>query len=175
MDLTFQVPMQYCFLQCQTLLSSPDRCTTGHHFHFGSVLSFLLELFLSSSPVAYLIPNNLEDSSFSVVSFCFFILLMGFSRWEHWSDLPFPSPVDHVLPELSTMTHPSRVALHGMAHSFIELDKAVIHVIILVSFLWLWFPFCLPSEACARFLIKGTGYGEKWVLLWWAEPGSIHF
>ena len=27
------------------------------------------------------------------------------------------------------MTHPSWVALHGMVHSFIELDKAVIHVI----------------------------------------------
>ena len=33
-----------------------------------------------------------------------------------------PSPVDHILSELSTMTRPSRVALHGMAHSFIELD-----------------------------------------------------
>ena len=32
------------------------------------------------------------------------------------------------------MTHPSWVALHGMSHSFIELDKAVIHVISLVSF-----------------------------------------
>ena len=47
----------------------------------------------------------------------------------------FPSPVDHVLSELSTMTHPYSVALHGMAHSFIELDKAVVHVISLVSFL----------------------------------------
>ena len=37
--------------------------------------------------------------------------------------------------ELSTMTHLSWVALHGMAHSFIELDKAVVHVIRLVSFL----------------------------------------
>ena len=45
-----------------------------------------------------------------------------------------------------TMTHPSWVALHGIARSFIELDKAVIHVIRLVSFLWLWFSFCLPSE-----------------------------
>ena len=26
------------------------------------------------------------------------------------------------------MTHPSLVALHGMAHSFIELDKAVFHL-----------------------------------------------
>ena len=48
--------------------------------------------------------------------------------------LPFPSPVDHVLSELSTVTHPSWVALHGMAHSFIDLDKAVIHVISLVIF-----------------------------------------
>ena len=32
------------------------------------------------------------------------------------------------------MTCPSWVALHGMAHSFIELDKAVVHVISLVSF-----------------------------------------
>ena len=49
--------------------------------------------------------------------------------------LPTPSPVDHVLSELSTMTRPSWMALHGMAHSFIELDKAVIYVISLVSFL----------------------------------------
>ena len=43
--------------------------------------------------------------------------------------------MDHVLAELSTMTHPYLVALHSMAHSFIELDKAVVHVISLVSFL----------------------------------------
>ena len=40
-----------------------------------------------------------------------------------------------MLSELSSMTRPSRVALHGMAYSFIELDKVVIHVISLVSFL----------------------------------------
>ena len=63
--------------------------------------------------------------------------LHGVLRQEYWSGLPFPSPVDHVLSELSTMTRPSWVALHGVAHSFIELDKAVVYVIILVSFLWL--------------------------------------
>ena len=47
----------------------------------------------------------------------------------------FPSLVDHILSELSTMTHPSWVALHGMAHSFTELDKVVVHVIRLVGFL----------------------------------------
>ena len=52
---------------------------------------------------------------------------MGFSRQEYWSGLPFPSPVDHILSDLSTMTLPSWVAPHGMAW-FIELDKAVVHV-----------------------------------------------
>ena len=33
------------------------------------------------------------------------------------------------------MTHPSWVALQGMAHSFIELDKVVIHVINFINFL----------------------------------------
>ena len=41
--------------------------------------------------------------------------------------LPFPPPVDHVLSELSTMTCLSWVALHGMAHSFIELCKPLCH------------------------------------------------
>ena len=34
---------------------------------------------------------------------------------------------------------PSWLALQDMTHSFTELDKAVVHVIRLVSFLWLWF------------------------------------
>ena len=49
--------------------------------------------------------------------------------------LPFPSPVDHILSELFTMTDLSWVTLQGMAHSFIELDKAVIHVMSLVNLL----------------------------------------
>ena len=49
-----------------------------------------------------------------------------------WFAIPFSSGPHSV--ELSTMTGPSRVALHGMAHSFIELDKAVGRVIRLVSF-----------------------------------------
>ena len=141
MDLTFQVPMQYCSLQHRTLLPSPVTSTTGCCFCFGSILSFILELFLHWSPVA---PANLGSSSFNVLSFCLLILFMGFSRQDNWSGLPFPSPVDHVLSELSTMTQPSWVALHSMAHSFIELNKAVIQVIRLVSFLWLWFQSVYP-------------------------------
>ena len=146
MDLTFQVSMQYCSLQHWTLLLSPVRSTTGWCFCFGSILSFFLELFLHWSPVAYWAPTDLGSSSFSVLSFCLFTLFMEFSRLEYWSGLPFPSPVDHILSELSTMTRPSWVALHGMAHSFIELDKAVVHVIRLVSFLWWWFSVCVSSD-----------------------------
>ena len=46
-----------------------------------------------------------------------------------------PSPVYHILSELSTMTHLFWVALHGMAHSFFELAKAVVYMINLISFL----------------------------------------
>ena len=126
MDLVFQIPIQYCSLQHWTLLPSSVTTTTGCCFHFGSVSSFFLELFPHSSPVAYWAPTDLGSSSFSVLSFCLFILFMGFSRQEYWSGLPFPPPVDHIVSELSTMTHLSWVALHGLTHSFIELDMAVI-------------------------------------------------
>ena len=73
------------------------------------------------------------DHLLVLLSFCLFILFMGFSKQEYWSGLPFPPTVDHALPELFIMTHPSWVALHGMAHSFTELceplrhNKAAIH------------------------------------------------
>ena len=125
---------------------------TTRHIHNWSLfwlwLSIFipLKLFFRSSPVAYWAPTNLGSSSFRVISFCLFILFMGFSGQENWSGFPFLSWVDHILSELSTVTHPTWVALHGMTHSFIDLDKAVIHVISLISFLWLWFLFCLPSD-----------------------------
>ena len=160
MDLTFRIPMQHCSLQHPTLLPSTVTSTAGCCFAFAPSL-FFLELFLHRSPVAYWAPTNLGSSSLIVLCFCLFILSTGFSRQEYWSDLPLPSPVDHVLSELSTVTCPSWVALHSMAHSFIELDKAVVHVIRLVSFLWLWFSFCLPSD--------GNGYKTTRLMeaSWW--------
>ena len=52
MDLTFQVPMQYCSLEHRTLLPLQVTSTTGCCFCFGSVSSFFLELFLQWSPIA---------------------------------------------------------------------------------------------------------------------------
>ena len=71
----------------------------------------------------------------SILSFCLFILFMGFSRQKYWSGLPFPFPLDHILSDLSTMTCPSWVAPQAWL-SFIELDKAVV-------LMWLdWLVFC---------------------------------
>ena len=110
------------------------------------------------------------DSSFSVISFCLFILFMGLSRQEYLRGLPFSSPVNHILSKLSTMTCPSWVALHSMTRGFIELDKDVVHVISLVSFLWLWFSLCLPSDeegsgAYGSFLMGETDWGKPDLVL----------
>ena len=52
--------------------------------------------------------------------------------------------MDRVSSEVSTKIRPSWVALHGMTPSLIELDKAVVHVIKLVSFLDCGFHFVCP-------------------------------
>ena len=134
--LTFQVPMQYCSLQHQTLLSPSDTSTTGCYFCFDLASSLFLEILVialcsSQKHIGHLL---IWGGSFSgLISFCLFILFMGFSPQAYWSGLPFPPLVDHILPELSTVTWPSWVALHGLAHSFTELhkplcrDKVVIH------------------------------------------------
>ena len=132
MDLTFQVPMQYCSLQHRTFLPSPVTSTIGCCFCFGSVFSFFLELFLHWSPIAYWAHTDLVSSPFSVLSFCLFILFMGFSRQEYWSGC-------HSLLQWATFcqTSPPWSAHLGWLHrawlSFTELDKAVVHVIRLAS------------------------------------------
>ena len=72
------------------------------------------------------------------------------ARILKWFAIPFSSRPHFV----RTLHHDPSVLgdLHGMAHSFIELDKAVVHVICLVSFLRLWFSFCLPSDKDKRLM-----------------------
>ena len=73
MDLTFQVPMQYCSLQHRTLLLSPVTSTTGCCFCFGSISSFFLDLFPHWSPLAYWAPTwgvNLSVSYLFAFSYC---------------------------------------------------------------------------------------------------------
>ena len=149
MDLTFQVPMQYCSLQHQTLLLSPVTSTAWYCFCFGSLSSFFLELFLHWFPVAYWAPTDLGSSSFGILSFCLFLLFMGFSRHEYWSGLPFPSLVDHALSDLSTMTCPFWVAPQAWL-GFIELDKAVVLVWLDRLVFCEYGSVCLPSDSLSQ-------------------------
>ena len=112
--LTFQIPMQHCSLHHWTLLSPPDTSSTVCCFCLPQPLHSLWSFFLSSSPVVYWAPINQG----SVISFCLFILFLGFSRQECCSGLTLSSPVHPVLSEMSTMTCPSWVALQAMAHNF---------------------------------------------------------
>ena len=95
MDLTFQVSMQYCSLQHWNLLLSPVTSTNGWCCCFGSVPSFFLELFPYWSPVAYWAPTNLGSSSFSILTFCLFILFMGFSSHSVMSNSLWPHGLQH--------------------------------------------------------------------------------
>ena len=131
MDLTFQVPMRYCSLQHWTLLLSSVPSTTGCCFCFNSIPSFFLELSLHRSLVAYWAPTHLGVHL--SVSYLFAFSYCSWGSQGKNTELVCHSLLR--LSELSTVTHLSWVALHGMAHSFIELDKPVIHVIRLVSFL----------------------------------------
>ena len=128
MDLTFQVPMQYCSLQHRILLLSPVPSTTGCCFCFGLIRSFFLELFLHWSPVAYWAPTYLGSSSFSIYHFAF-----SYCSWG--SQGKNTEVVCHSLLQWTTFcqTFPPWPTHLGWPHiawlSFIELDNIVVHVI----------------------------------------------
>ena len=126
--------MQYCSLEHWTLLPSPITSTTGCCFFFGSISLLFIELFLHSPPVAYWALTNLQrEFIFQCPIFLPFYTVHGFlkARILKWFAIYFSSGWYFV--RTLHMTRLSWGALHGMAHSFIELDKAVVHVISLVS------------------------------------------
>ena len=145
MDLTFQVPMQYYSLQHWALLPPPITSTTGHYFLFDSVSSFFLELFLHSSPVAseHLLSWGVHLS----VSYVFAFSYCSWDSQEKNTEVVCPSLLQWTTFCQNCPPSPIHLGWPYMAWlSFIELDKAVVHVIRLVSFLWLWFSVCLPSD-----------------------------
>ena len=140
MDLTFQVPIQYCSLQHQTLISHIHNWVLFFHWLSLFVFSWAISPFFSSSIFS---TYQVGEFIFQCHNILPFHTVHGVLKARILTcGLPFPSSVDHVLSELSTMTRPSWVAPHSMAHSFILLDKSVVRV----SFLWLWLSFCLPSD-----------------------------
>ena len=116
----------FASLQHQTLLPSPVTSATGYFL-------FWLRLFILSGVISPLFSSSIlgiyqpGEFLFQYPIILPFILFMGFSRQEYGSGLPFPSPVDYILSNLSIMTCPSWVAPQAWL-SFIELDKAVVLV-----------------------------------------------
>ena len=128
MDLTFQVPMQYCSLQQQTF-------TTRHIHNWASFLlwpsaSFFLDLLviaLCSSPVEHWTSYNPRGSSSSVIYFAF-----SYCSWGSHDENT--GVVCHSLLQWTFCQNFSLwPILGGLAHSFIELcqplhhNKAIIH------------------------------------------------
>ena len=130
-------------IQYWILLLSWVPPTTGCCFCFASIPSFFLELFLHWSPVAYQAPTDLGSSSFSILSFCFSycswlsqgknteVVCHSLLQWTTFCQISPPWPVHLGWPHMAWL-------------SFIELDKAVVCVIRLTSFLWLWFQCVCP-------------------------------
>ena len=69
---------------------------------------------------------------------------MLISRQEHWSGLPFPSPMDHTLSDLSIMTLPTWEAPQGLASFHWVRQGCSSSVIRLIRFLWFWFQCVCP-------------------------------
>ena len=135
MDLTFQVPMQYCSLQHGTLLLLPVTSTAGYCICFGSIPSLFLELFLHWPPVAFWAPTDLGSTSFWYPIILPFHTVHGVlkARILKWLAIPFSSgphsvrPFHHDPPVLGCPT--------GMAW-FLWVKQAVVLV-------WLdWLVFC---------------------------------
>ena len=141
MDLTFQVPVQYWSLQHQTLLLSPITSTTGCFFLLW------LRLFILSGVTSPLFSSSILGTYwpwefiFQCHTFLPFHSVRGVLKVRilKWFAIPFSSGLHFV----RTLHHNPSVLC---SPSFIELDNAVVHVISLISFLSLWFSFCLPSD-----------------------------
>ena len=133
MDLTFQVPKQYCSLQHQTLFhhqSHPQlsifTLTLSLH-SFWSYFSTLLQHHIGHLPTYGI---YLSVSYLFAFSYCHGVFK---ARILKWFAISFSSGPRFV--RTLCLTRPPWVALRSMAYSFIELDKAVVCVISLMSFL----------------------------------------
>ena len=131
------------------LFIASDLVSITSHIHNWVLFLLWLRLFLLSGVISPLISSSIlgmywpGEFIFQCPIFLLFHTVHGVlkARILKWFAIPFS--VDHFLSELSTMTHSSWVALHGMAHSFTELDKTAVHVIN-----WLVFCHCGFQSVC---------------------------
>ena len=126
------IPDCYAVLSFTALdfILPPNISTTGHHFHFGPDTSFFLKplvIAFRSSLISYWTPSNLGAHLLCHI-FLPFLIVHGFLTASRlvWFAIPSSSR-PHILSELFTVTYPSWVALHSLAHSFTELCEPLCH------------------------------------------------
>ena len=147
--------MQYCSLQHQTLLLSPVTSTAGYCFCLVPpfILSGVISPLISRHLLTWGVP--LSVSYHFAFSYCSWgpqgknteVVCHSLLQWTAFCQTSAPWPAHLELPHTAWL-------------SFIELDIAVVRVIRLTSFLWVWFV-CLPSDA------SGNTYRLTWVSLIW--------
>ena len=159
MDLTFKVSMQFCSLQHLTLLPSSVTSTTCIVFGLGQPLYSFWSYF-STSPVAYWSP-----ATWGVHLSMSYLLTFLYCSWG--SQGKNTEVFCHSLLQWITFCqYSSAWRLHGMAHSFTELDKAVIHVIFF--FFWLVFYDC--DTPCPRAKEKPQQDGRRGEIAFRLKP-----
>ena len=142
MDLTFQVPMQYCSLQHQTLLPSPVT-------HTWVLFLLWLRLFFLSGVISPLISSSIlgtygpGEFIFQCLIFLPFHTVHGVlkARILKWFAIPFSSGPHSVRPlhhDPSVLGGPT---WHGLVY---WVRQAVGCVIKLAKCLWLWFQSVCP-------------------------------
>ena len=143
-----------------------------HLFILSGVISPLLS-------VAFWVPTDLGSSSFSVLSFCLFILFMGFSRQKYWSGL-------HSLPQWNTFcqnTPPWPVPL-GWSYTawlMVSLSQTRLWSMWSAWLVWCDCGFCSSAlwwrriRGYGSFLMGETEWRGNWVLFWWVGPCSVNF
>ena len=145
MDLTFQVPMQYCSLQ------------HGLYFHHEShsqlgIISLWLHLFILSGVISPLFSSRIlgtyrpGEFIFQCHNLlpCHTVHGVLKARILKWFVISLGSIPHFVRP----LHHDPSVLGGPTQHSswFHWVRQGCVHVIRLVSFLWLWFSVCLPCD-----------------------------
>ena len=152
MDLTFQVPMQYCSLQHQTLLLSPVTSTTGYCFLLWLhplILSGVVSPLISSSILGTYRPG---EFLFQCPIFLPFHTVHWFlkARILKWFAIPFSSgphsvrPLHHDLSILGGPTRQRMKLLDGIT------DSMAMNLSKLLSWWWIGRPGMLQSMGSQR-------------------------
>ena len=159
------IPGSYAIL----LFTASDLASITSHIHNWVLFLLWLYPFILSGVISPLISCSIlgtyqpGDSSFSILSFCLFVLFMGFSRQGYWSGLPFPLQWTTFCQ--TSPPWPARLGL-PRRHNFHWVRQGCgPSVIRLTSFLWVWFQrVCLLMPSCNTYhptwvsLTLGVGY-----------------